>query len=141
MPHIDWMPLLLAAALIFLLTSLLHRRPLKTTEQKKNGRLLYRSLSPEDGWALLESGRKLTVLDVRTPEEFACGHLPDSINLPLNDLEQRALQTVGNRNKTVLVYCQSGVRSKQATKLLYAHGFTDVHDIGGLTLFYKRKPQ
>ena len=78
---------------------------------------------------------------MRTPDEFAYSHLPNSINLPLNDLEKKAVQTLGNRNKTILIYCQSGARSKQATKLLYAHGFTDVHDIGGMTTFYKRKPQ
>ena len=80
------------------------------------------------------------LLDVRTPEEFAHSHFPNSINLPLNKLDHSANQKLGNRNKTILVYCQSGARSKQATKLLYALGFTDVYNIGGLNTFIKRKP-
>lgn len=136
-----WIPILLAAALLLLFGSWRSSRPLKTAEQKKDGRVRYRSLSPQDGWALLQGNRKVLVLDVRTPDEFAYSHLPGSVNLPLNDLEQKALSTIGNRNKTVLLYCQSGARSKQAAKLLYAHDFTDVYDIGGLNTFLKHKPQ
>lgn len=119
----------------------LSKRPLKTTEQKKDGKVLYRSLSPEDGWAMLNSNKKVLLLDVRTPDEFNYSHLPDSKNLPLDKLDKNANQTLGNRNKTILVYCQSGARSKQATKLLYAYGFTDVYNIGGMETFYKRKPE
>ncbi len=136
-----WIPILAVAVIFLLFTSWRSSRPLQTTEKKKDGKLIYRSLSPADGWSLLQGNRKVTLLDVRTPDEFAYSHLPNSINLPLNDLEKKAVQTLGNRNKTILIYCQSGARSKQATKLLYAHGFTNVHDIGGMTTFYKRKPQ
>lgn len=136
-----WIPILAVVIVVLLFTGWRSSRPLQTAEKKKNGKVLYRSLSPEDGWSLLQGNRKVTLLDVRTPDEFAYSHLPNSINLPLNDLEKKAIQTLGNRNKTILIYCQSGARSKQATKLLYAHGFTDVHDIGGMATFYKRKPQ
>lgn len=136
-----WIPILAVVIVVLLFTGWRSSRPLQTAEKKKDGKVLYRSLSPEDGWSLLQGNRKVTLLDVRTPDEFAYSHLPNSINLPLNDLEKKAIQTLGNRNKTILIYCQSGARSKQATKLLYAHGFTDVHDIGGMATFYKRKPQ
>ncbi len=136
-----WIPILAVVIVVLLFTGWRSSRPLQTAEKKKDGKVLYRSLSPEDGWSLLQGNRKVTLLDVRTPDEFAYSHLPNSINLPLNDFEKKAIQTLGNRNKTILIYCQSGARSKQATKLLYAHGFTDVHDIGGMATFYKRKPQ
>ena len=136
-----WIPSLAVVIVVLLFTGWRSSRPLQTAEKKKDGKVLYRSLSPEDGWSLLQGNRKVTLLDVRTPDEFAYSHLPNSINLPLNDFEKKAIQTLGNRNKTILIYCQSGARSKQATKLLYAHGFTDVHDIGGMATFYKRKPQ
>ena len=135
-----WTLIFLTIAIFFFVFDWWSKRPLKTTEQKKDGKVLYRSLSPEDGWALIDGQRKVVLLDVRTPEEFAHSHFPTSINLPLNKLDHSANQKLGNRNKTILVYCQSGARSKQATKLLYALGFTDVYNIGGLNTFIKRKP-
>ena len=135
------LPLVIVVVCGFGIGSWLSKRPLKTTEQKKDGKVLYRSLSPEDGWAMLNSNKKILLLDVRTPEEFNYSHLPGSKNLPLDKLDKNVHQTLGNRNKTILVYCQSGARSKQATKLLYAYGFTDVYNIGGMETFYKRKPE
>ena len=134
------MILLAVVVCSFLISSWLSKRPLKTAEKKKDGKLLYRSLSPEDGWTLLQPGKKTLLLDVRTPDEYAYSHLPDSKNLPLNTLKQNAIQALGNRNKTILIYCQSSTRSKQATKLLYALGFTNVYDIGSMETFYKHRP-
>ena len=131
---------LLSVSILFFLSWQRHR-PLKTTEKKQNGAVSYRSLSPQDGWAILQKKQKVTVLDVRTPDEYHYSHLPDSINLPVNKLESKAKQTLGHRNHTILIYCQSGSRSKQATKILYAMGYTHVYDIGGLATFYKQRPQ
>ena len=135
------LPFAIAAVCVFGIGSWLSKRPLKTTEQKKDGKILYRSFSPEDGWALLNSNKKVLLLDVRTPDEFAYSHLPGSKNLPLDKLEKNVQQVLGNCNKTALIYCQSGARSKQATKRLYAQGYTDVYNIGGMETFYKHKPE
>lgn len=137
----DWLTLAIVAVCCFGFGSWLTTRPLKTTEKKKDGKIVYRSLSPQDAWSLLEQDKKIILLDVRTPDEFSYSHLPNSKNIPLNKLDENAHQKLGNRNKTILTYCQSGARSKQATKLLYVYGFTNVYDIGGLETFYKRKPQ
>ena len=130
---------LLSVTILFILSWQSHR-PLKTTEKKRDGKVVYRALSPADGWAMLQNNQKVTLLDVRTPDEYHYSHLPDSINLPVNKLETKAKQLLGHRNHTILIYCQSGARSKQATKILYAMGYTHVYDIGGLATFYKRKP-
>lgn len=137
----DWLTLAIVAVCGFGIGTWLNKRPLKTTEKKKDGKIIYRALSPEDGWTLLQNDTKVILLDVRTPDEFSYSHLPNSKNLPFNKLDKNAHQKLGNRNKTILAYCQSGARSKQATKLLYAYGFTNVYDIGGLETFYKKKPQ
>lgn len=52
------MILLAVVVCSFLISSWLSKRPLKTTEKKKDGKLLYRSLSPEDGWTLLQARQK-----------------------------------------------------------------------------------
>ena len=73
-----------------------------------------------------------TVIDVRSPSEFASGHYPGAINIPLPDVQGRVAE-LGDKNKAIVVYCASGMRSAQAAKLLAAAGFTDVTNAGGLS--------
>lgn len=69
------------------------------------------------------------ILDVRTPGEFAAGHLEDAVNIDFNggtfDTDVGAL----DRNGTYLVYCASGSRSGMATDDMVGMGFTDVYDM------------
>lgn len=71
------------------------------------------------------------LLDVRTTGEFAGAHLPNALNVPLQDLERRA-DDLGHKERPVVVYCQSGMRSATATRLLRQKGFRDVHDLGAM---------
>lgn len=57
-----WIPILALAAIFLLFTSWRSSRPLQTTEKKKDGKLIYRSLSPADGWSLLQKNSKVTLL-------------------------------------------------------------------------------
>lgn len=72
-----------------------------------------------------------TVVDVRTPQEYATGHYEGATNIPLQDLQGR-LTELGDKQKAIVVYCASGMRSAQAAKVLAAAGFTDVTNAGGL---------
>ena len=76
--------------------------------------------------------RGATVIDVRTPAEYASGHYESARNIPLQELQHR-LAEVGDKQKALVVYCTSGRRSAQADKILTAAGFTDVTNAGGLT--------
>ena len=76
------------------------------------------------------------LIDVRTPEEYQEGHIPGSINIPLQQMEQ-AETVVKDKNKKLYVYCRSGSRSRQATGILKEMGYHDVHNIGGI-MNYKR---
>lgn len=69
-----------------------------------------------------------TLLDVRTPEEYKSGHIPGSVNIPLQQLESR-LSAIP-KNKAVITCCASGMRSGSAKSLLQAKGF-EVHNGGG----------
>ena len=67
---------------------------------------------------LLKSGAK--VVDVRTPAEYAEGHVEDSINIPLNELSNYTEEF--GKMKGIIVCCASGIRSNKAANLLKTHG-------------------
>lgn len=75
------------------------------------------------------------VLDVRTPAEFAAGHLDGAVLLPVQELPARIGEverlTGGDRAKTIVVHCASGARSAKAKQMLVAAGFTRVTNAGG----------
>ncbi|GHH00249.1 rhodanese-like domain-containing protein [Streptomyces lanatus] len=73
----------------------------------------------------------LTVIDVRTPGEYAAGHLPGALNIPLDRLG-RALPTLAERpGGELLIVCASGARSENACKLLTEHGIPAMTLTGG----------
>ncbi|MFK0238690.1 rhodanese-like domain-containing protein [Streptomyces vinaceus] len=75
---------------------------------------------------------ELIVLDVRTPGEYATGHLPGAHNIPLDHLD-RALPDIrhASRRGDILVVCASGARSENACHTLAAHGITTATLAGG----------
>jgi len=75
--------------------------------------------------------KECPLLDVRTPEEFASGHIPGSVNLPLQTLDQITVK-YPDMSQPIYLYCRSGSRSKQAKKRLLQLGYKTVHDLGGI---------
>jgi rhodanese-related sulfurtransferase len=73
----------------------------------------------------------IVVLDVRTPGEFAQGHLANAINIDFESgyFEQEIAKL--DKNATYAVYCRSGNRSGQAVKVMADLGFTDMYDMDG----------
>lgn len=72
------------------------------------------------------------LLDVRTTGEFAQGHLPNAKNIPVASLAKR-LSELPSKTRPIIVYCQSGVRSRRAARLLKAKGFRVVRNLGGMS--------
>lgn len=70
------------------------------------------------------------LIDVRTPEEFAAGHVPGAKNIPLDQVPNR-LAEFGSKDAEVYVICQSGGRSARAAATLQSHGFKPVNVSGG----------
>jgi phage shock protein E len=75
--------------------------------------------------ALAKGGAK--VVDVRTPEEYAEGHVPAAVNIPFDQIGQRASE-IGGPATPVVVYCRSGRRSGIAAESLRGLGYTKVWD-------------
>jgi NADPH-dependent 2,4-dienoyl-CoA reductase/sulfur reductase-like enzyme/rhodanese-related sulfurtransferase len=69
------------------------------------------------------------LLDVRTPDEFVAGHLPDAVNIPLESLRQRLIELPKDRDITT--YCQIGQRGYVASRILLQRGFTRVANLAG----------
>ena len=74
---------------------------------------------------------KTVVVDVRTPAEFATGHLRDAKNIPLADFAARIGELDKSKGRSVVVVCQSGARADKAVKQLQAAGFDDVVSLDG----------
>ncbi len=81
-----------------------------------------------------------SVVDVRSAEEFAMGHYPGAMNIPLDQVPQQ-LEKFREMTAPVLVYCRSGNRSGIAQQMLQQAGVTEVYNIGGLSdiIHLKRK--
>ncbi len=73
----------------------------------------------------------VTLIDVRTPVEFAKYHMAGAVNIPLHELAMK-LGRVRDAARPIVVYCASGNRSAKAAALLRRCGFEEVYDGGGL---------
>ena len=73
-----------------------------------------------------ESNIPFTFLDVRSPGEYAGGHIPGAINIPLQELADRLSEVP--KDKRLYVYCESGNRSTRASKLLAQSGFDKIEN-------------
>ncbi len=80
------------------------------------------TISAQD-FCLQRSGASCTVLDVRSPNEFALQNIPGSINLPLDQIERGQFGNLA-KNQPIYLICQSGVRSQRAQKILSAQGYS-----------------
>jgi phage shock protein E len=74
---------------------------------------------------------KGTVVDVRSPQEFAGEHFPNAINVPLEQVPQK-VNEFKELPKPIIAYCRSGNRSGMAVSMLKQAGITDVINGGGL---------
>ncbi len=74
------------------------------------------------------------LLDVRTPQEYSQGHIPESKNIPLQTLD-KIKDIVENKDTELFVYCHSGARSRQAAAVLGQMGYTKVSNIGGISSY------
>ena len=75
------------------------------------------------------------LLDVRTPEEYSEGHIPESKNVPLQALD-KVRSVVEHKDTELFVYCYSGARSGQAAAQLRRMGYTNVQNIGGISAYF-----
>lgn len=71
------------------------------------------------------------ILDVRSRREFKEYHLKGAINIPLPDIKKNIETYIFSKNKKIIVYCQSGIRSKKAVMMMEKLGYTHVYNLKG----------
>ena len=86
-----------------------------------------KALGERIAWA----DQSLFVLDVRTPEEYAAGHLPGAVNIPSGELYSRIAELSGAREQDIVVYCKTGVRTAAALEVLEKAGFKRLFHLKG----------
>jgi rhodanese-related sulfurtransferase len=92
----------------------------------------YHQITQAEAKAIMDSGVECIIIDARTEEEFAQGHIPGAILIPEYEIASRAEAELPDKNALILVYCRSGRRSKIASQELVKLGYTNVKEFGGI---------
>jgi len=87
------------------------------------------TISSSEARAAVAAGARL--VDVRSPGEFASGHIEGAVNLPVDQLRARTGE-LGRKDVPIVVYCASGARSAMAARTLKGCGFVSVRNLGGM---------
>lgn len=97
-----------------------------------NNKNVYEQITPDEAKALMDSEDGYIILDVRTPEEFAAGHIAGAILIPDYEIGEKAESILTDKEQLILVYCRSGRRSKNAANELATLGYTNIKEFGGI---------
>ncbi len=92
----------------------------------------FESIDAKTAIHLLENDDNVTLLDVRTIEEYKEGHLRDATLIPVQALSQNLGMLKQDKNKKIIVYCRTGSRSVSASRILEENGFTPLNVKGGI---------
>jgi len=92
----------------------------------------YRTITMDEAVKMMSSERDYIILDVRTPEEYAEGHIPGAINVPNETIGTAEIPELPDKAQLILVYCRSGRRSKEAAEKLVKLGYTNIVEFGGI---------
>lgn len=87
-------------------------------------------VTPARAHELVAQGARL--VDVRSPGEYAAGHIDGAINIPVDQIGNRA-SSLDPKDRPVVVYCASGTRSAMARRTLRSAGFTQVFNLGPMS--------
>ena len=124
---------LILILILFLTSCNAKGKKLKENSPKEVTVNTFKSVSMEEGLKLMANGKDFILLDVRTLEEFAGGHIPGALQLTNETFtKQDAENLLKDKTQTIYVYCRSGRRSKQSSQKLVDFGYTNVIEIGGI---------
>ena len=71
------------------------------------------------------------LIDVRSPQEFADGHIPGAVNMPHDNINDYIADLEGHKDKPIIIYCRSGRRAQLAMKVLQDMDFSEVMHLEG----------
>ena len=92
----------------------------------------YQKITPQEAKNIMDTESDYIIIDARTEEEFATGHIEGAILIPEYEIADRAEAELPDKDALILVYCRSGRRSKIASEELVKLGYTNVREFGGI---------
>ena len=92
----------------------------------------YRQIAMDEAVDMMAQETGYIILDVRRPDEFAAGHIPNAINVANEDIGTDEIAELPDKDQLIMVYCRSGRRSKEAAEKLVALGYTNIVEFGGI---------
>ena len=92
----------------------------------------YEQITAEQAKTIMDTEKDYIIIDARTEEEFAEGHIENAILIPEYEIANRAEKELPDKEQLILVYCRSGRRSKIASEELVKLGYTNVKEFGGI---------
>jgi len=92
----------------------------------------YEQITPAEAKGIMDTEQNYIILDVRTEEEFAEGHIAGAILIPDYEITEKAESVLMDKDQQILVYCRSGRRSKNAASQLVGLGYSNVKEFGGI---------
>lgn len=92
----------------------------------------YRRITADEAQLLMQQEQDYLILDVRSPEEYAAGHIPNAINIPMEQFGEEPPKELPDRNQTIFVYCVKGVHSMDVANRLAHMGYKNIVEIGGI---------
>ena len=92
----------------------------------------YRSITMDKAMNMMARETGYIILDVRRPDEFAAGHIPNAIIVPNESISTVEIPELPDKDQFILVYCRSGRRSKEASEKLVKLGYTNIVEFGGI---------
>ena len=101
------------------------------TAEDMTGKAAYQKISTEDAYEMMVS-QEVVIVDVRTPEEYDGGHIPNAILVPNESIGDDMPEALPDKEATLLIYCRSGRRSKEASEKLLKLGYKSIYEFGGV---------
>ena len=101
-------------------------------QEEKNMENTYQQITAQEAKTIMDTEKDYIIIDARTEEEFAAGHIANAILIPEYEIAERAEAELPNKDALILVYCRSGRRSKIASEELVKLGYTNVKEFGGI---------
>ena len=92
----------------------------------------YRQITMDEAVTMMAQEIDYIILDVRRPDEFAAGHIPNAINVPNESIGTDDIPELPDKDQLIMVYCRSGRRSKEASEKLVKLGYTNIVEFGGI---------
>ena len=94
--------------------------------------VVYMNITAEEAKRIMDSEEDYIILDTRTEAEYDEGHIPGAIVIPHDEIADRAEEELTDKDRSILVYCRSGRRSKLAAEALVELGYTNIKEFGGI---------